>query len=96
MMSYRTAAMIGRALEPFGTNVLDDMVPWRRSFVSHWRLYGMGGSWPKVKRIPWRVRVLRYRRGRARAARNFALADRLRSQIQAAGFHVADGPLRTR
>lgn len=45
-----------------------------------------------MSEVPEDVRALAARREQARAARDFALADRLRDEIAAHGYRVADGP----
>jgi cysteinyl-tRNA synthetase len=52
---------------------------------------GLAGWQPKVEEVPAEVRVLAEARAAARAAKQWAEADRLRKELQAAGWDVEDG-----
>ena len=58
------------------------------------RVLGLGlGTWrPKEEAIPETVRALAAARAAAREAKQWAEADRLRAELQAAGWEVEDGP----
>ena len=57
------------------------------------RVFGLGlGEWePKVETVPEAVRTLADARAAARAAKDWAEADRLRSELHAAGWEMEDG-----
>jgi cysteinyl-tRNA synthetase len=58
------------------------------------RVLGLGlASWrPKEETIPETVHALAAARAAARAAKHWAEADRLRAELNAAGWEVEDGP----
>jgi cysteinyl-tRNA synthetase len=67
----------------------------RRSTLAAFdRVFGLGlEAWqPKQETIPEIVRALAAARAAARAARDWAEADRLRSELRAAGWEVEDEP----
>ena len=57
------------------------------------RVFGLGlAEWePKVETVPEAVRTLADARAAARAAKDWAEADRLRSELHAAGWEMEDG-----
>ena len=64
----------------------------RATLIAFDRVLGLGlASWrPKQETIPEAVHALAAARAAARAARQWAEADRLRAELQAAGWDVED------
>ena len=65
----------------------------RATLLAFDRVFGLGlAAWePKVEMVPAAVKALAEARAAARAAKNWAEADRLRRELQAAGWEMEDG-----
>jgi cysteinyl-tRNA synthetase len=68
--------------------------PRKATLAAFDRVFGLGlAAWqPKEEVVPETVRVLAAARAAARAARNWAEADRLRAELHAAGWEMEDRP----
>jgi cysteinyl-tRNA synthetase len=65
----------------------------RATLLAFDRVFGLGlAAWePKVEAVPDAVKALAEARAAARAAKDWAEADRLRAELQAAGWEMEDG-----
>ena len=66
----------------------------RATLVPFDRVFGLGlAQWsPRVESIPDPVKALAEARNRARKAKNWVEADRLRGELQHAGWEMEDRP----